>query len=99
LDRLQEAVAHEPHGSFAGLKAFLAGYETALSDNLLTWKAESPSIFQFEQWLKRRCGLEYTPMDWRRVIESEFTNDEMAFDEFFKLLATFRAEHAGIGST
>jgi hypothetical protein len=99
LDRIRESVTHQPHRSFAGLSAFLAGYETALSDNLLAWRLETPSIFQFEQWLKRRFGREDMPIDWRHVIKSEFKDDRTAYDEFFNLLATFRTESAEVAST
>lgn len=44
LDRIQEAATHQTHDSFAALNAFLAGYETALSDNLLGWRVGKPSF-------------------------------------------------------
>ncbi|MDJ1473360.1 hypothetical protein [Xanthocytophaga flava] len=83
------------------LDLYLSGYQTyAMIHDIDPIYPESPSFADFDRFVKKRYNSEYSTLNWAYILYYHFNeDDEMAFDECFRLLDEFKAQEADLQFT
>lgn len=80
--------------SISRLSAFLDGYVLAFDDASLALEMGDPSFARFSEWVAQTQGQPESIASWNDLILWEVDDEEIAVDEFYKLLDKFRAEES-----
>ncbi|WP_146534880.1 hypothetical protein [Rubripirellula reticaptiva] len=75
------------------MTSFFDGYSEALSNHLLPWQNEKPSLNAFQAWVKTRLALDNLSMDWKHAMRAAYSDDKDAIVQMRKLLADFQIEY------
>jgi hypothetical protein len=95
---------------FDCLKAFISGYEMALTDNRID-ESELPPFAGFDAFVRQRlgresersmpkpasAGLDFGPVTWEVAIADAAGDDRQVIELFFRLLHEYRGANAGLG--
>lgn len=95
LDRLRQRTGlYLGVKSISRLSAFLDGYVLAFDDARLVLEMGDPSFARFSEWVAQHYDQPDSVASWNDLILWEVDDEEIAVDEFFKLLDKFRAEES-----
>ena len=80
--------------SFAALCLYLEAYNAALLNQGYHLRTSGPSVDAFRVWLKTKLGYIKLSCGWQYVIAQEYSDDLMAYEQFFRLVDEFLSGYA-----
>ena len=80
--------------SFAALCLYLQAYNSALMNQGNRLRTSGPSIDAFRVWLKTKLGYIKLSCGWQYVITEKFSDDLVAYEQFFRLVDEFLSGYA-----